>query len=117
PRDYSRTSGLLEAIRQSYLGLADRRRLEEETRPRELRVHDAQQPIEMPLSPAPGLGIRHTTGPAAPPAGTVPPGVPGGIAPGPAAPGAAPAGGAPAGGAPAGGATPGGAAAGGAPPG
>jgi hypothetical protein len=98
PLDYSRTSGLVETIRQSYLGLADRRRLEEETRPRELRVHDAQQPIEMPLTPTPGLGIRHA-GPAAPPAGTLPPQAPGGIstggtpgaAPGaPGAPGAAP---------------------------
>ena len=94
--DYSRTSGLLETIRQSYLHLADRRRLEDETRPRELRVHDAQQPIEMPLTPTPGIGGRHAPGPAAP-GGTVPPGAPGGIAPaapvpgGAAAPGAAPA--------------------------
>jgi general secretion pathway protein D len=92
PLDYSRTSGLLEAIRQAYLGVAERKRLEEETRPRELRVHDAQQAIEMPLGPSPGIGGRHAPGPAAPPAapppGAVPPGAPGGIAPG--APGGAP---------------------------
>ena len=102
PLDYSRTSGLVEMIRQSYLGLAERRRLEEETRPRELRVHDAQQAIEMPLAPTPGIGGRHAPGPAAPPppAGTVPPGAPGGIAPAP-APGAPGAAGAAPGGAPA----------------
>jgi general secretion pathway protein D len=84
PLDFTRTSGLVESIRQSYLGVAERRRLEEETRPRELRVHDAQQPIEMPLAPTPGLGLRHPSGPA--PGGAVPPGAPTGIAPGGAAP-------------------------------
>jgi general secretion pathway protein D len=105
PLDYSRTSGLLEAIRQSYLALAERKRLEDDTRPRELRVHEAQQAIEMPLAPTPGIGGRHAPGPAAPApgGGTVPPGAPGGIAPGPGAAGAAPAapGAAPGGAAPA----------------
>ena len=58
PRDYSRTNGLLEEIRQSFLGVSERQRLEEDTRPRQLRVHDAQQPIELPLVPAPG-GATH----------------------------------------------------------
>jgi general secretion pathway protein D len=102
PLDYSRTNGLVETIRQSYLGLADRRRLEEETRPRELRVHDAQQPIEMPLTPTPAMGGRHTPAPGAPVGNA--PATPGGapaipiLTPGPAGatPGAAPApGGAP----------------------
>jgi general secretion pathway protein D len=126
PLDYSRTSGLVETIRQAYLDLADRKRLEDETRPRDVRVHDAQQPIEMPLTPTPPLGGRHPAGPAAPagpggvgappiaPGGPVivpsapgatPPAVPGGAAPGGAAPGgAAPA--PPPGGAPPGGAAP-----------
>ncbi|MET0592862.1 MAG: type II secretion system secretin GspD, partial [Polyangiaceae bacterium] len=110
PLDYSRTSGLLETIRQSYLGVAERKRLEDDTRPRELRVHEAQQAIEMPLAPTPALGggARHAPGPqgAAPPAaggavpaaaGQIPPIAPGGPIM-PAAGGVAPpaAGGAPA---------------------
>jgi len=91
PLDYSRSNGLVENIRQSYIGLADRKRLEEETRPRELRVHDAQQPIEMPLTPtAPGVGLGRP-GAAAP--GAAPSAAPAAApnAPAPAAPGAAPA--------------------------
>ena len=98
PRDYSRSNGLLEDIRQSFLGLGERQRLEEETRPRGLRTHDAQQPIELPLVPAPGAA-RHAPGapatglPAAPPAAGAP--APGTIAPVPTpanpAPGPAPA--------------------------
>src|SRR6185503_20066402 len=36
PRDYARSNGLVEDIRQSFRGLTDRQRLEEETRPRAL---------------------------------------------------------------------------------
>jgi general secretion pathway protein D len=54
PIDYSRTSGLLEDIRQSYMELGEQRRLEELTRPQEMRTHRPGQPVEAPppaLSP------------------------------------------------------------------
>src|SRR5207237_2187063 len=66
PRDYARSNGLVEDIRQSYLGLTERQRLEEETKPRAVRTHEAQQPIELPLVPAPGAA-RHLPGPAVAP--------------------------------------------------
>ena len=62
PKDWSRTNGLVEDIRQSYFQLEERRKLDEITRPRELKTHDPQRPLEMPqgvprahgASPAPG---------------------------------------------------------------
>src|SRR6185295_7488052 len=64
PRDYARSNGLVEDIRQSFRGLADRQRLEEETKPRSVRTHDAQQPIELPL--VPGSGAPHRAAGAPP---------------------------------------------------
>ncbi len=116
PKDYARTNGLLEEIRQSYLTLEDRKRLENETRPRDFRGHDAQQPLDLPLvprlggpsvlgtgtAPAPGVGaaaavaIPPTTPPPPPAAGGAaapPPGA--AAAPPPGAAAAAPAAGAP----------------------
>jgi general secretion pathway protein D len=96
PHDYSRANGLVEDIRQTYLTVDDRRRLEEETKPRDVRTHDAQQPIEMPL-PLRG-GVRGpvaappAAGGAAAPAAGAPAaaaGAPGAV-PGPGAPPAAP---------------------------
>lgn len=52
PKDWSRTNGLVEDIRQSYFHLEERRRLDEITRPRELKVHDPQRPLEMPQGAA-----------------------------------------------------------------
>ncbi len=103
PRDYARSNGLIEDIRQSYLGLTDRQRLEEETKPRALRTHEAQQPIELPLVPAPGAvhparpGVPAPQAPGAPPAApgtqTAPPAPPpgGGAPPPPGQPVPAPA--------------------------
>jgi general secretion pathway protein D len=48
PKDWSRTNGLVEDIRQSYYDLEERRRLDEITRPRELKGHEPQRPLEMP---------------------------------------------------------------------
>ena len=48
PRDYSRTNGLLELIRQSYLDIDEQRRLDELTRPREMKTHEPGQPLELP---------------------------------------------------------------------
>ncbi len=71
PKDWSRTNGLVEDVRQSYIALEERKRLDEITRPRELKTHDPQRPLEMP---------QGTTRPSAagggappPPSGMTPP--------------------------------------------
>ena len=59
PRDFSRSNGLIEAIRQSMLEARERERLEEEARPRRPRNHDAVEPIALPstaAAPARGTG-------------------------------------------------------------
>ncbi|MFO0678766.1 MAG: type II secretion system secretin GspD [Polyangiaceae bacterium] len=48
PKDYSRTNGLVEDIRQAYLVMEEKRRLDELTRPKDLKVHAPGQPLEMP---------------------------------------------------------------------
>ena len=48
PKDWSRTNGLVEDIRQAYFALDERKRLDEITKPRELKTHDPQRPLEMP---------------------------------------------------------------------
>jgi general secretion pathway protein D len=70
PKDYSRTSGLLEYIRQSYMDTEEQRRLEELTRPRELKTHEPGQPLELP---APVGGAETAPAPAAPAAPAAPP--------------------------------------------
>ena len=72
PKDWSRTNGLVEDIRQAYFGLDERKRLDEITKPRELKTHDPQRPLEMPqgttTSPRPaGVGAAPTPGGATPP--------------------------------------------------
>ncbi len=62
PKDYSRTNGLLEDIRRSYGEAAEQRRLDELTRPRELKTHEPGQPLELPMP----------VGEARTPAGTAP---------------------------------------------
>jgi general secretion pathway protein D len=87
PKDYSRTNGLLEDIRASFMELSDRKHLEELTRPREVRTHEPGQPLELPApvgGPAPGApatpalapGAARATPPvgvSAPPAPSLPP--------------------------------------------
>ena len=48
PTDYSRSNGLVEDIRQAYLVMEEKRRLDELTRPKDLKVHAPGQPLEMP---------------------------------------------------------------------
>jgi general secretion pathway protein D len=50
PKDYSRTNGLLEDIRQSYRGVEEKRKMEELTKPKQLKTHTPQTPLEMPAS-------------------------------------------------------------------
>jgi general secretion pathway protein D len=71
PKDYTRTRGLLEEIRQAYVAVEERKRLDELTKPREMRTHDPGQPLEMPAT-----GTRGAAGNAPavqPPAGNPPP--------------------------------------------
>jgi general secretion pathway protein D len=70
-KDYTRTNGLLETIRQEFAKVEEKRKLEELTRPRELKGHAPQTPLEMPASP------RHSAGGGAPGANTPP--VPAGL--------------------------------------
>src|SRR6185369_11632530 len=79
PKDWSRTNGLVEDIRQSYFQLEERKRLDEITKPRELKTHDPQRPLEMPQGttrPAGAAGGAPGAFPAPPPAthgGATPP--------------------------------------------
>ncbi|MDB4943387.1 MAG: hypothetical protein JWP97_2921 [Labilithrix sp.] len=74
PKDWSRTNGLVEDIRQSYFSLEERKRLDEITKPREMKTHDPQRPLEMPLGttrPAGAAGGTNNGAPApAPPPST-----------------------------------------------
>jgi general secretion pathway protein D len=63
PKDYKRTNGLLEDIRQSFLDVAEAQRLEDLKRPREIRVHEPGQPLELPTP----IGAPGTTAGAEPP--------------------------------------------------
>ncbi|MCA9584305.1 MAG: type II secretion system secretin GspD [Myxococcales bacterium] len=47
-KDWSRTNGLVEDIRQAYFQVEEKKRLEEITQPKQLKTHDPQQPLEMP---------------------------------------------------------------------
>ncbi|MEY2935153.1 MAG: hypothetical protein RL033_5902 [Pseudomonadota bacterium] len=65
PKDYARTNGLVEAIRQAFRDLAERRRLEEEGRPGETKAHGPTEPLDLPVDVAPGAGAPKAA-PAAP---------------------------------------------------
>ena len=58
PRDYARLNGLVEDIRQAYFAVEERKRLDEITRPKELKSHEPQRPLEMPS------GVRPASEPA-----------------------------------------------------
>jgi general secretion pathway protein D len=97
PKDYSRTNGLIEVIRQSFRGVEEKKHLEELLRPKELQTHEPGQPLEMPAQPrtgaAAGGGARANepttpagNTPATPPPAAVPnpPPAPGQATPAPA---------------------------------
>jgi general secretion pathway protein D len=48
PKDFSRTNGLVEDIRQAYFSVEEQMRLEEESQPRAARLHEPGDPIELP---------------------------------------------------------------------
>ena len=49
-------SGVVEEIRQSYLQIEEKKKLDELTRPKELKGHTPQTPLEMPSGPRTGGG-------------------------------------------------------------
>ncbi len=60
PRDFERANGLVENIRQAHMDMAERRRLELESQPREEVGHPPSAPIALPVSiaPKPTTGTR-----------------------------------------------------------
>ena len=72
PKDYTRTNGLVEDIRQGFLNVEERKRLEELTRPKELKRHEPGQPLEMPASQRSSGSTPAATPTPAPPPGSTP---------------------------------------------
>ncbi|MCW5791924.1 MAG: type II secretion system secretin GspD [Polyangiaceae bacterium] len=73
PRDWTRTNGLVEDIRQSYLEAEERRQLEEQLeRPKERPEHEPSPPIDMPQVVKSGGGAGASPTPATPRRPTTP---------------------------------------------
>jgi len=102
PRDWSRTSGLVEDIRKAYAEVEEQRRIEEDSKPKETPPREPSDPIELP-GDVHGVGVAGASAPPAAdttrrtrPPGALPgrgPATPAGVAPAgaaPAAPAAAP---------------------------
>jgi general secretion pathway protein D len=64
PKDYSRTNGLAEVIRQAYLDAEEKKRLEELTGPRPMVGHEPTEPIQMPTSPRSSAGASAAAAPS-----------------------------------------------------
>ena len=77
PKDWSRTNGLVEDIRQAYSQLEEQRRLAEIARPKPLEAHPPQAPLDlpqrMPSAPVTPAPRPVTPSPAAPAPIRVPP--------------------------------------------
>lgn len=69
PRDYARTNGLVEFVRQSYKAVEEQKKLDELARPAELKTHEPGEPLEIPVSPAAPAsgGVTPTPGQPTPP--------------------------------------------------
>jgi general secretion pathway protein D len=74
PRDFSRSNGLLEDIRQSMLVQEEKMRIEQETRPKARKTHEPVQPIPMPTLGGRGGGGGAEEGGPAPGGPGAPPG-------------------------------------------
>jgi general secretion pathway protein D len=68
PHDYTRANGLVEDIRQAYVELDERLRLEAESQPREVPPHEPSAPIDLPASVKSGGAPSAPAAPAANPA-------------------------------------------------
>jgi len=77
PKDFSRANGLVEDIRQSQIKIAEKRRLEEESKPKSTRTHEPGQPIAMPsIARGSDGGGATTATPIPPPTVNASPGTP-----------------------------------------
>jgi general secretion pathway protein D len=68
PRDWSRTSGLVEDVRKAFAEVAEQERVEEESKPRELPPREPSDPIELP-GDVHGVGVAGAGAGATAPAG------------------------------------------------
>ena len=75
PRDYTRTNGLFEEIRETFIQSEEQDRLDELTRPKELRTHQPGEPLDLPVrgGGAGGATAGGTTAGANPQPGQIPP--------------------------------------------
>jgi len=64
PRDWSRTSGLVEDVRKAFFEIAEQDRIERESKPRETPPREPSDPIELP-GDVHGVGVVGATAPAA----------------------------------------------------
>lgn len=68
PKDWTRTNGLLETMRQATVELAERERMDALTKPKELKTHTPGTPLDMPAVGRAGGGADVEVMPAAEPA-------------------------------------------------
>jgi general secretion pathway protein D len=68
PMDYTRTTGLVERIRQAYAELDERKRLELESRPGDVQVHEPSEPLDLPVDSVKPKGAAPAPAPAPAPA-------------------------------------------------
>jgi general secretion pathway protein D len=54
PRDYARSNGLVEEIRQAFAEIAEVRRLDLEGRPSDAKTHQPTEPLDLPVDVGPG---------------------------------------------------------------
>jgi len=66
PRDWSRTSGLVEDVRKAYIEIAEQERIEAESKPKETPPREPSDPIELP-GDVHGVGVVGATPAAATP--------------------------------------------------
>jgi general secretion pathway protein D len=64
PRDYTRTSGLVEEVRKAFFEIEERQRLEEEGAPKEEKFHEASEPLELSADVGQGGSTRKASKPA-----------------------------------------------------
>ncbi len=66
PRDYARSNGLVEEIRQAFAEMAEERRLELEGMPSDTKTHQPTEPLDLPVDVNPGQTAPGGAAPAAP---------------------------------------------------
>ena len=64
PRDWSRTSGLVEDVRKAYMEISEQERIESESKPKETPPREPSDPIELP-GDVHGVGVVGAAAPAA----------------------------------------------------